>query len=349
MKSYYVIGALSLFSSLYGLLPQRVIICGVCKDVEKRLPHSIKIMETIGQLFTDYRIIVYENNSKDQTPKLLEQWAFANIKVRVFSEVLSDNDMDQLFVHRSHDPSLNNAIFPPEAIARARNIVLDQIWSQEYEAFKYVIWMDMDFYLEPDYDGITEVFESCQEWDAVFAYGIDPHGFYWDWYALRHAVAPLGPELLGNQWWPLPKKMSLTRADEWYPVLSSFGGCGIYKKSSLRGSCYSCFVTETMAHVYNNILLANQSSSDALLYYEGIRQAHIKELAAPCKDASDCKDESLGIRLNKSSPIVWRMNSFVYKFPVVCEHVALHFSMICKGYTKLYINPRLIFRYSSHP
>ena len=39
--------------------------------------------------------------------------------------------------------------------------------------------------------------------------------------------------------------------------------------------------------------------------------------------------------------IVWKNNSG-YDKPVVCEHVALNFSLIRDGY-KLYINPKMIY------
>ena len=66
------------FFSLYAQLPQKVIICGVCKDVAERVPYSIKIMEKIGALFADYCIIVYENNSSDATSTIIKEWAENN-------------------------------------------------------------------------------------------------------------------------------------------------------------------------------------------------------------------------------------------------------------------------------
>ena len=65
------------FPAVYprAVISEKVLICGVCKNVsETRLPFSIKIVEQIGALFEDYRVIIYENNSTDYTPTRLYKW-----------------------------------------------------------------------------------------------------------------------------------------------------------------------------------------------------------------------------------------------------------------------------------
>src|SRR5579872_168948 len=234
-----------LFISPYlnAVLPQKVIICGVCKNVEKKAPYSIKIMEKIGSLFSDYRVIVYENNSRDKTPSIIRQWAATNPRVLALTERVDRSKLDQIFVNRLE----NGNYYAPEAIARARNIVLEKAMSEEYKDFTYLIWMDMDFQFEPNYAGFVEIFETNREWDAIFANGTDSKKNHWDWYAFRDDQCPLGSELLGNAWWYLPKKLVLHPEDDWYPVYSAFGGCGVYKKSSIEGCKYSGLVTKDLA------------------------------------------------------------------------------------------------------
>ncbi len=104
----------------------------------------------------------------------------------------------------------------------------------------------MDFKIPPKFEGIVETFQDQRDWDAVLAYGVDPSRTYWDWYALRDRNYPIGSELLGNYWWYMPKKLSLNMNSDWYPVYSAFGGCGIYKKSSIQDCRYSAVVTEDL-------------------------------------------------------------------------------------------------------
>lgn len=335
---------LCISTALVAQIPHKVLICGVCKGVAERVPYSMKIMETIGALFSDYRIIVYENNSSDSTPEILKTWAHNNRKVRVLSERISNDALARSCINRMED----GAFYRAEVIAQARNKVLERLFTEDYEAFAYVIWMDMDFVLEPAYDGIVETFESEQEWDAVFAYGIDPPGTYWDWYAFRDDVCPLGSELLGNDWWYLPKnKRLLSATDEWYPVISAFGGCGIYKKEALKGCRYSGVVTADLARLNEKIILQNESHPIVQKYKEGLQRVSIfRTLNNPTRDLPRIIDPHVGIRIpHLSDSLVWRMSSFVYQYPSVCEHVTVHATMILNGFDKLFVNPRFIFRY----
>ena len=332
-------------STVYATIPEKVLICGVCKDVESRLSGTIEIMEHIGSLFDDYRIIVYENNSSDKTPTLLSQWAKKNQRVSIQSEYLSRESLNTIVVNADK----KNGLFRPELIARARNIVLDQAFSDDYENFNYLIWMDMDFVLPPAYEGIVEVFHTDREWDAVLAYGIDPPGTYWDWYAFRDDVYPLGSELLGDQWWYMEKNFSLTINDDWYPVTSAFGGCGIYKKSSIIGCQYSALVNEDLEIVARDIIQSGKRNGhpQIIKYLRGLEK--IEELImlnSPVAGLPQYYNPEYGFVLsNHPEAIIWRMSSFFYQYPTVCEHTIFHASMIVRGHDKIFINPRLIFRY----
>ena len=338
----YFILVIVLFQALNAYLPQKVIICGVCKNVEHRVKYSIKIMEKIGALFSDYRIVVYENNSTDKTPRILKKWQEKNNKVKVYSEVLSQDQLEAAMINRME----HNKIFPPEAIARARNIVLKKAHSSRYDGFDYIIWMDMDFKREPNYQGFIEVFTSNREWDAVSAYGIDPENTYWDWYALRDQNCPLGSELLGNDWWYLPRnKKFLTPHDDWYPVYSAFGGCCIYKKEATKNCRYSALVTQDLATFYKKII-AEQPTHAIVCRYKDMLGTLSPVIEISKRNLlTDIRNPTAGIKISEIPEIIWRMSSFVNKYPSVCEHVTFHASMIVHGYDKHYINPRLLFNY----
>ncbi len=304
-------------------------------------------MEQIGSLFEDYRIVIYENNSNDRTVDILRKWKRGNSRVYVKSEKLPYSTLDAIIVNHKKD----GTFFHPETIARARNLVLDIVMSDAYREFPYVIWMDMDFKFPPRFEGITEAFETDREWDAVFAYGIDPPGTYWDWYAFRNATYPIGSELLGDYWWYMPKSFSLKRTDDWCPVYSAFGGCGIYKKSSIVGCRYSGIVTEDMAVVAKQLIDQNPRHPQILTYLEKCRQlSSFMTIEHPKPHLSKIEDPNVGVILQQGdpSPLVWRMSFFVSQYPSVCEHVAFHASMIARGHDKLFINPRLIFTYGGY-
>lgn len=342
------------FCQIHGTIPYKVVICGVCRNVALKLPKTIQIFEKIGNLFEDYRVIAYENNSFDITPQILKKWAFLNNKIFVKSETVSNSELQQTIINSNQKRTCR-----PEAIARARNIVLQIALSPEYQDFNYIIWIDMDFTIEPAYEGFKETFESTQSWDAVFANGINAKNKYYDTYAFRDNIYPLGPELLGARYWWAnpPDHVNLNKCRNWHPVISAFGGCGIYKKESLNGCQYSGLVTDDLASLYRKIIATNPSNFIVKKYLDYVKtfKPIINLTEAPSPALPIIKNFNAGIVTNSLfNDIIWSAQTPAYmmdpksfRYPSVCEHVTLHASMIKNGHNKLFINPRLVFNYGN--
>ena len=208
--------------------------------------------------------------------------------------------------------------------------------------------IDMDFVFEPKYEAIIKIFNSKIKWDAVFAYGISKNEKkYWDWYAFRDYNEPLGSEVLGNWWWYNPKNLNLIQNEPWYPVISAFGGCGIYKKDSIRGCRYSGIVNDELCENVKKIIENNKENFFVKKYYEELKNIkNLRFINSHDEVFQNFTDPNDGIIINNySHDIVWRMSSFVYSFPSVCEHVPFHAAMINKGHDKLFIVPNFIFYY----
>ena len=237
----------------------KVIICGVCKDVEKAIPYSIKNLETLGALFDDYAIFIYENNSSDRTAELLKDWETKNKKITITSEIVDDEILSETCFNKT----IQNEFYRPERIARARNIVLAQAMNPELDSFQYVIWVDLDFEHPFPFQAIIDTFYSQIKWDAVFANGIDDKGNLYDTYALRDYSLPIGAELIGNQWWDMrgKLKLKLDKKGTWYPVFSAFGGMGIYKRDALKGCKYSALVTKDLESFEKNLIFSEEWSN----------------------------------------------------------------------------------------
>jgi hypothetical protein len=225
---------LFLHSAIYcAEINEKVLICGVCKDIASSVPNTIKNIEKLGSKFTDYSVIIYENNSQDATNSLLSAWAKRSKKVVFLSETLSAHDL----------PSTRE-----ERIARARNIVLAKAKSLNSEEYKYLIMADLDF------NGpwpIAEIVSSLKrkiKWDCISANGINKifknektsRLVYWDRYAFRNKRYPVGPEIVGASWWKdLQKEWFYLSKTHLVPVYSAFGGLAIYKTSTILRFSYS--------------------------------------------------------------------------------------------------------------
>jgi len=299
-------------------LSDKVIICGVCKNVEPFLSVTVSSMENIGKLFSDYKIIIYENNSTDNTPLILQQWARRNPRVFVTCENLSENELLEISSTRTFD----NKPCRMELIARARNIVLKEALLPKYDDYKYLIMIDMDFLTPCDLNGIVDSLRKKEEWDAICANGIDSKGLTYDRYAFRASDAPLGPELLGESWWKELHKTPIKLVKKGlYPVYSAFGGMAIYKRKSIKGCQYSGVVTPELANVILKIIEKEKNHSQVNQYL------------------NMTKDKTAEVKLQ------FVANSGYFGPAVCCEHVTFHAAMTLNGHGKIFVNPRMIMRY----
>ena len=64
------------------MIPHKIIVCGVVKNVEKYIQINIDNCIETGKLFEDYKIIIYENNSTDNTKNILSK--YVDSKIRTF-------------------------------------------------------------------------------------------------------------------------------------------------------------------------------------------------------------------------------------------------------------------------
>jgi glycosyltransferase involved in cell wall biosynthesis len=294
---------------------EKILICGVCRDVAPFFEKTIESIELLGQEFADYHVIIYENDSKDNTRELFSSWAAQHPKVTFISEKLSEQELSKT---------------RPERIAYARNRVLFCAKSEKYEEFKYMVMADLDFKHIWPVEEICKTIASQTPWDAVTANGLRPNGTYHDVYAFRDKKCPLGPELLGRFFWDdLDYNDCFHSNTPWVSVYSAFGGLGIYKMTSLKNSWYSGVVTRKLKKYYENILEEVPKEHPHLKKYCFINRFNF---------------------FNQKIPVLFRRNTpwetpKNYPFVICCEHVPLHASMALEGFDKFYVNPNLIMQY----
>lgn len=295
--------------------------------MELATPNTIASITALGSRFSDYRAIIYENNSKDKTKELFQAWAKENPKVIFLSE------------HLKKSPFLDRT----EKIARARNKVLDEIMKKTYEDYKYVIWADLDFLAPWDVEHIVETITNPeQEWDAVFANGS------YDLFAFRDEEFPIGSELIGPDYWGYTPQLSINLSTHWKKVYSAFGGLGIYKREALKGCCYSGTVTKDLeAQVAKWLERARALKQVTLLkeYEEKLKSKPIVELSTDRFVTREWFVTEFGLKMHNiygSGQVVWFSCNKDRSLPIVCEHLPLHASMAERGHNRLFINPRIL-------
>lgn len=313
-------------------LAEKVIICGVCKDVESALSAVISSVEETGSLFRDYQVFVYENNSQDNTAEILNKWEEKNRRVHITTE----NIPEKTLLSFCRAISWDNRPSRLELIVRARNIVLQQIMRHEYDDHRYVIWVDMDFKNGWDIKGIIDSLSQPQPWDGICANGVLPDGRMFDGHAYRDSQFPLGPELLGEYWWRKYLKKIMVVLDEnidLVPVISAFGGLAIYKRQSIQDCCYSGTVNYELYRLTKCLLRdgLKNGNKQVRFYFK-----HKSPLLVNGALMGAVLFEEKG----SDMPIPWRNNSG-YNYPVCIGHAAFHAAMANRGFHKIFVNPRM--------
>jgi hypothetical protein len=332
---FLLLFAVPLYSST---VQDKVLICGVCKNTEQGFANAMTSAEKVGSEFLDYRVIIYENDSKDQTKELFQDWAQKNPKVIFISENLTKKQIcKELTTGRENRT---------ECIARARNIVLDVILKPEFDDYKYIIWADLDLSLPWDVTGIVDtILHPEQEWDAVLANG------YYDVFALRSPQFPIGLELLGKPYWDrineIRSRFVIDPQGPWIPVYSAFGGMGIYKRDAIQGCRYSGVVTKDLEKAVISWLEKAKNDEEICFlkdYNSLLKTSKILDLKKPLSKKKRTH-EKIGVRLHNEwglGEVVWFSCENKFKLPTTCEHIPFHASMAVKGHDKIFINPRLI-------
>lgn len=205
---------------------RRVVICGLCRNVRQLLPQLAARIERLGAMFGDYQVVLYENDSIDATHEFLRDWQHLNHRVHFLSERLGT----------THYPSIRSAervTYLAEYRNRYRRYVLDQ-----FADFDHVIVVDTDLAGGWSNDGIANTF-GHDDWDFVGSWGLLQihserssewqHYDAWAFRAVGHPHEHSNIEV---------NSMVLERGEPLLPVLSCFGGLGVYRMAAFKSAAY---------------------------------------------------------------------------------------------------------------
>jgi hypothetical protein len=205
-----------------------VVFCGLCRDVRPYLPRMAARIERLGEMFRDYRVVLFENDSVDATREFLFDWQTLNPRVEVISETLGVRQHPQC-------RSLDRAAWLGQIRNRCRERIITK-----YAEFDHVIVVDMDLPGGWSYDGVAHTF-GHDDWDFVGSYGLrqrtgrrgdEPPFHHVDVWAFRPARETAARKLVDHT------RLQLQRGDPLLPVESCFGGLGVYRMACMQAAAY---------------------------------------------------------------------------------------------------------------
>ena len=231
------------------ILPYDGVVVGCARDIMKYLPTTKINLQMLKNLFKSCKIIVYENDSKDNTLDILKQWA--------------NEDFIQLITQK------NIKGLRTERLAYARNILYKEAMKYDFDLF-IVIDMD-DVNTKITRASIESCFNVKEDWAMV---GANQTGQYYDMWALLtfDDWMPFDPWYCVNiehkcKKYCLDDRMKIIPyKSDMIQVKSCFGGFGIYKRQYMDNCSYGTGLqpigdnnntTEACEHIIFNKCITN--------------------------------------------------------------------------------------------
>lgn len=249
-----------------------ILFCGIARDVGEVLELNIARVHRTGQMFKDYSIFIYENDSKDSTKDILNK--HSSYKLTFLSESREDKDYRSK-LDTVADPWHHNRCI---VLSECRNKYIEHVRQLKNKP-DYVCVIDWDLKGGWSYGGVLHsifLAESNNKYGVISAYGVlaektgkksleeyDPSQYImYDSFAFRPLGSSSKPIHLIKT--PMFNSIVFTRDMKPIKVDSNFGGMSIYKTESfLDGEKYSAknwkknsgFVDPDHVNFHRNLLV----------------------------------------------------------------------------------------------
>ena len=216
----------------------RLVICGLACNLADALPAAQRTISGVAALFRDYRIVVFENNSRDQTRQLLRAWSEHEPRLVL---LLADDDHKQQSLYDFGTRSGSRL----QRMAAYRNRYLD--WIKQHAAdWELALVLDLDMKGGMALDGFLH--SLAFDWDAVAANGRTSLPGSLGLATFMYDDMPLLPANTEPSHNPglfnvlstkrLRTEYQLYHRRDLLPVRSAFNGAVVYKVSSLCKGSY---------------------------------------------------------------------------------------------------------------
>lgn len=224
------------------MINKNIVIAALARDCENSLRTNIPLLESFRNQIQYSQVIVVENDSIDGTKSLLNDWKNNYKNVTILS-----NDFETITIPRNSNVNINPMTSTQriKKMVEYRNLYLDFI-DKIVEPIDLLIVIDIDV-LEISLEGMINAIKSFDEkTGAIFPNGMSimksifwKSEIYYDIFAVWEY--PLvdqfsySPVSLGQTFKSINRKI---KTKPLYPIISAFGGVGIYNYHAIKGLRY---------------------------------------------------------------------------------------------------------------
>ena len=252
-------------------------ICGPVKNCEPYLNKVLCNMEKLGSLFETYKILIYYDESSDNSLQILKDYQTTNPNMLLY---VNKQPISQLRTHN---------------IANARNFCLNYV-KENIENFPYFIMMDMDdvnckeLNLEPlqnslkreDWDGLS--FNTTPAYYDIWGLSIWPYCFSYNHFENNEKFYTIMQNYVTQLLEKLPE-------NELLPCISSFNGLSIYRTNKFLNTYYDGRIRLDIIPGVN--LLAHSKATGSKIVFK-------KYVTSNCK-YEDCEHRAFHIQARQNS------------------------------------------------
>jgi hypothetical protein len=194
-----------------------VVFGGTCRNVGNHIEDNLRHIDNCSKKFNSYSVVIYENDSSDNTRELLEKNKKENYHY-IFENNITENRRTK-------------------RLERGRNLVLDKVRELNKDnKYHYFILLDLDD-VNKSGDFVNTI-DSCfvrEDWDVLTA---NQRASYYDLWALRNEQMNYDCWKEINDKQPLCSNIDFHfEPSQFIEVDSAFGGAAIYKLSSVPDFC----------------------------------------------------------------------------------------------------------------
>ena len=209
----------------------KIIITGLCRSVEPYISATISNMEKVASLFKEYVIIIYENNSNDNTRDILLEWKSNNNNVHL---ILEDDNLDPIRTNR---------------LAHGRNQLIKYCEEHGFmDEYPYLLMMDMDdIGSQPDfpYQNIPICMQDLDTWDVLCGntgydvWALRSNTCNYDCWLMADYYANTYGRKIADDLFVNQHKRVYSEDSPCIEVTSAYGGISIFKTDILKGCRYT--------------------------------------------------------------------------------------------------------------
>jgi hypothetical protein len=150
---------------------KKVVIYGLARDVSGVIESGLNIVSGLGKGFEDYKIVIFENDSSDNTRDIIKSRAKIDKNI-ILITCCNEGDCDCKL--KMKHPKVDGAMVKSriEKMAQIRNRCLNYI-KENLHDYDYVVSVDLDIAGGIFLDGYVSAFAN-KNWDVLAARGLHP-------------------------------------------------------------------------------------------------------------------------------------------------------------------------------